>query len=114
MVNYCLVIHLTEQGLEGVGVNSDILTGLDASLWAGSDDGVETVLIGSPVHPVGNAIGSHKRVSSLLHDGLLAISKVLQGTTLRHDLAIAQLITKDTRDNTRLVNRKTLIGRNFR
>lgn len=89
----CLWNRLTEQRLEGVGVDTDILAGLDASLWAGSDDGVETVLIGSPVHPVCEAIRSHEGVRSLADDRLLALSEVLQHSTLRSDLAIAQLVT---------------------
>lgn len=86
-------VHLTEEGLEGVGVNSNILTGLDASLRSGSDDGVETVLISSVVHPVDETIRADEGVASLHNHSLLAFSEVLQDTTLRVDLSIAQLRT---------------------
>lgn len=86
-------IHLTEEGLQGVGVNTDILAGLDSSLWSGSDDGVETVLISSVVHPVDQTIRTDEGVASLHDHSLLAFSEVLQDTTLRVDLTIAQLRT---------------------
>lgn len=84
---------LTQQGLEGVRVNSYIIAGLNTSNWTGSDHGMETVLIGSVVDPVHLAIGTHKGVRALDNDRLFALAKVLQCPSFRPDLTITQFVS---------------------
>lgn len=58
---------------------------------------METVLISGVVHPVGNAILVDERVLTTDNDHLhiltLLVGHILQGTSFRNDLTVAQLVS---------------------
>lgn len=93
---FAVICYLTDQRFKGVWVDGRVLARLNASSWAGTDDWVETVLIGGVVHPVGLAIWANESVGTNDHESLtwaLWGLDGLQGTSGRSDLSVIQLIS---------------------